>query len=173
MQIIKPHHNLSKRVKKYEEIREVAERMKKFVNSEFTTGYFKEAYGLCHCEVSQDPYAFFVVNKKLIEKKVFKHVILINPEIIGVPEKVKVKARGKQKAGEFKNEMLISEACMMFPFRKPKKITRAYEIKVKYQIPVLEGRLMPAVKMSLSGLAAQLFQHCIDHMEGHNLYFGN
>ena len=168
LKIIKPHYIKSKKVKSYNEIKSIVNEMKVFVDSEFTEGLFKTAYSLAHCEVSTDPYAFFIINSDFIKKKVFKHQIMINPEIVNVPEKIKFKADKDEKEND--NNMEILEACMQFPFRKPKRLNRPYRIKVKYQVPFMFGTLLTIWK-EFEGLQSQIFQHNLEHIQSKNIFF--
>lgn len=170
LKIVKPHYIVSREVRSYKEIRSKVKALKKFVNSEFTEGLFKTAYSLAHCEVeSVEPYAFFVINSDFIKKKVFKHQVIINPEIVNVPDKIKFEADEDKK--EHDNTMSIQEACMMFPHRKPKRLDRPYRIEVKYQVPFFFGLFMKTVCEEFEGLQSQIFQHNLEHCLGKNIFF--
>lgn len=169
MRIIKPHEVKSKRVKNYGEIENEVKKMKKLVDSEFTEGLFKEAYSLAHCEVSKTPYAFFVINSDFMKKKVFKHQVIINPRITNIPNKIKFEADKDKK--EHDNNMSIQEACMQFPFRKPKKLDRPYRIEVEYQVPFFFGLFLRTIREEFEGLQSQIFQHNLEHIRGKNIFF--
>lgn len=169
LKIIKPHYIISKKVKNYKEIKSKVEALKEFVDSEFTEGLFKEAYSFAHCEVSETPYAFFVINSDFIKKKFFKHQVIINPRITNIPNKIKFKADKEEK--EHDNNMSIKEACMMFPYRKPKRLDRPYRINVKYQVPFFFGLFLRTVREEFEGLQSQIFQHNLEHIRGKNIFF--
>ena len=169
LKLIKPHYIKSRKVKSYNQIKSIVNEMKVFVDSEFKEGLFVKAYSLAHCEVSADPYAFFIINSDFIKKKVFKHQVMINPEIVNVPDTMKFEADKDDK--EHPNNMEIVEACMQFPFRKPKKLSRPYRIEVKYQVPFFFGLFLRTVRCEFEGLQSQIFQHNHQHCLGKNIFF--
>jgi peptide deformylase len=154
IELIKLHYKKSKPVKSYKEIEADAEEMKKLIDGGFSGGNYSVAFALSHCEVNNDPFDFFVVSQKLVDDKVFKDRVIINPKITGKDEK-----------------MLISmtEACMSVPFRRPKKVKRYFKVNVEYQIA--NGDKLKTKKEEAEGLKSQIFQHQIDHNESKNIYF--
>ena len=155
MELVKLHYKKSKPVKDYKEIEADAEEMKKLIDNGFSNGNYSVAFALSHCEVNDtDPFDFFVVSQNLVDDRVFTDRIIITPKIV---EKDK------------KTLTPMLEACMLVPFRRPKKVKRYFKIKVKYQI-VEKGKLKTKTE-EVEGLKSQIFQHQCDHNEGKNIYF--
>lgn len=172
LKILSPHHIVSSDVTKLKHAKCHINELLKAVDQEYT-GMYKQAYSLAHCEISETPLAFFVVNQILIKNKTFKHQVFINPKIVKIEKKTVIKHGPEERDQVLDNSMEVKEACMMFPHRKPKKLTRPYEIKVEYQTPVFFGLIMKRVKVTFDGLQAQIFQHNLEHIEGKNIFFEN
>ena len=168
MQLIKPHHEASKKVKRLRDIKKDLGKLLLLTDEDFP-GNYKTAYSLAHCETREQSFAFFVVNQILVENKTFKHQVFINPEITGISKKIVIKNENKDQILD--NKMEIEEACMMFPDRRPKKLSRPYKIEVKYKTPVFGGLFMKTVRTKFEGLQSQIFQHNLDHINGKNIYF--
>ena len=173
MKIIKIHYKVSKPVKSWKEIKKDAEEMKEFLFSGKFEGFYNKAYAVAHCQVSETPYAFFVVagecvtdNPKMGWYKMFESQVIINPRIIDAPLN-KILGDGKI---QVPNTIEYNEPCLSFPFRRPKRVTRFDEITVEYQV---KGRLwgFRTVKTKLTGIASEIFQHEYDHTIGKNIYF--
>lgn len=170
IKLIKPHYNSSIPVSKYSEIKKDAEELLKLVDQEFE-GSYAEAYALSHCQVREHPFAFFVLNSKIVKEwKAFPHRVIINPKIISVPAKAEV-LDDQGKVAKIRNEMFIEEACMWFPHRRPKKLRRYYQIRVQYQIPFFFGLFLRTITEDCDRLKAHILQHNIDHINGKNIYF--
>ncbi|MCK9578715.1 peptide deformylase [bacterium] len=156
MIIIPIHYLKSLPVENWEQIKIQAEELKKFMDDNNGTFDGREGCALHHSQVSDKPFNFFVVNRKLIPELVFKYRIIINPKLIK-GEGMKIK---------------MPEGCMSFPFRKEKYVERYYKVRVEYQVPVMFGKLK-TITENLTGLQSQVFQHECDHGEGKNIYFEN
>lgn len=154
MEIIPLIYKKSKPVKSLEEIKADAEEMKKLIDNGFSHGNYSIAFALSHSEVNADPFDFFVVAQKLIDDKVFKDRIIINPKITEKDEKTHIS---------------MPEACMSVPFRRPKKVKRYFKVKVEYQIE--DNGKLKNKEEEIEGLKAQIFQHQICHNLGENIYF--
>ena len=158
MKLIKLNHKPSKIVSSWKQIKDQAISLSDFL--EKTNGYFKgeweDAWALAHCQVQrEDHFGFFVIKKEAVgRKKLFKHRIIINPAIVKVDNKSKVRAE---------------EGCMSFPHRKARNVERYTDIEVLYQVPRWYGGLR-FVKAKAEGIIAQIFQHEIDHMAGKNIF---
>ena len=76
----------AKKVENYAQIKDDAKLLLDFVDKEHS-GQYSQAYAVSHCQVSKEPYAFFVLNSQFVKKDVpdklkFPHRIIINPEIV-------------------------------------------------------------------------------------------
>lgn len=167
MKILPIHYKISKPVKSYKEIRSEAKELMDFVWRGEFKGLWNKAYAIAHCQVSETPYAFFVVAMEHINSKMFDDQVIINPQILEAPTMIKIK-HGNEMV-DIPNAIDYDEPCMSFPFRQPKRITRYNEIKVRYQVHRFIG--FKTVTRKLSGLASEIFQHEYDHIQGKNIYF--
>ena len=87
----------------------------------------------------------------MIQEKIFKNDVIINPEII---ERSDLQSR--------------KEGCMSYPFRGMKKLKRYNVIKVSYQIKGLCD--LKTIEEIVEGLKAEIFQHEIDHSNSIFIY---
>jgi len=186
MEIIKIHYKISKPVAAWKEIKDEAERLRRFIVKGQFKGYYNKAFAIAHCQVSETPFAFFVVSPDVMVEKMFADDVIINPEIVEAPlhknivadpEALKKMAdqmhvdpaQLKAKAITIPNAIEYQEPCMSMPYRTPKRITRYDVIKVKYQIKGLLG--FKTIEAELKGIASEIFQHEFDHTQGKNIYF--
>lgn len=186
MEIIKIHYKISKPVEAWKEIKDEVELMRRFIVKGNFKGYYNKAFAIAHCQVSETPYAFFVVSPDVMVEKMFEADVIINPEIVDAPAHKNIAAdpealkkiadqmhtkpeNFKAKAITVPNTIEYQEPCMSMPFRTPKRITRFDVIKVRYQIKGLLG--LKTVEAELKGIASEIFQHEYDHTQGKNLYF--
>ena len=154
MQLVKLDRAISKPVKRWSEISVIVKEMQQFIATNKWQGNWNDPYCLAHCQVSNDHYAFFVVNPKYVGKKsVFQHPVVINPKIVEMIEPAK----------------RMKEACMSYPFRTAKNVQRSPHIKVEYQVKGLFG--LKTIQQEVGGIVAQIFQHETDHMHGHDIFF--
>jgi len=175
MEILKIHYKVSKPVSKYKEIKDEVNGILELVDRYNHKGLYNKAYAIAHCQVSETPYAFFVVAKECVVNmpeqqlvKMFKGRVIINPKIIEAPL---YRDMGDVKlSNPIPNSIEYNEMCMSFPYRKPKRILRYDKIVVEYQVP---GRLwgFRKVRATLTGVASEIFQHEYDHTIGKNIYF--
>lgn len=158
------------------------------------------AYAVSHCQVQEtkqaeyvpdEPFAFFVIHKDFINKKQnpvnysWPSQIIYNPEILESPETVEkmipkreIKKDGDgnittkivKVLGKVANTYEVPEGCMSFNHKKPKKMTRYFKIRVKYQTRGFFGRIKTHDEW-IEGLKAHIFQHEMEHMRGENIYF--
>lgn len=150
MNFVKPlKSKKSERVKSWSKIKEEALELKNFIDAKKFEGAWGDAWAISHCQVSENPKSFFVVNKKKIKE--FGHWCIINARIVKSSESVTFK-----------------EGCMSFLWRKEKAVNRFANITVRYSTPFL-GFLMPR-RRTFKNLNAFIFQHEIDHAEGINIY---
>lgn len=196
---------VSKPVKKYKDVAHIVERMIPWLdtnNGRFETGDYKVAYAVSHCQVADEPHAFFVVHKEFLGNKkskagrntyknyFFPSRVIFNAEILekpakmtaNVPKRELIKTPdGKQqlattvKEGLVDNLISVPEACMSFPNRTKKNMQRYFRIKVRYQVPrsFLGVKYLKTITEYAEGLKAHIFQHEIDHAQGVNMYYGN
>jgi len=189
MKIVPIHYKVSHPVKNYFEIEDEAVDMEQMIDAKNFKGLHRSCYALGHCQVNNNPYSFFVLDKQLVEGMgedknvaVFEDRTIINPKILEAPvyyaDKKLLRAfRGSDESngkelipGKKPNSAQYMEGCMSFPFRKGKKINRFNKIKVTYQI---KGRFrLKKCTRWLEGLPSQVFQHEFDHCQGQNIFFG-
>lgn len=182
MQIIKIHYKVSKPVSNYKEIKAEVNLMRRFIVRGDFKGFYNKAFVIAHKQVSETPMSFFVVSPDVMEEKMFKSDVIINPEILFSPTYKEVTGdsqlySGKSADGKDAKQHIVKmpngieyqEPCLSFPFRKPKRLMRYNEITVRYQIKTLFG--LKTVDQDLDGLASQIFQHAFDHTQGKNIYF--
>jgi peptide deformylase len=175
MEIIKNHYKRSDDVLAYADIREDVEELKKFI---IEADKKRECYCIHHAQVSEDPWNFFVIHPRWVlgDDRLFEHQVIINPKIIDHVdierasfEKLKIAdtpANRKWWANFDLAGKWVSEGCMSFPFRQPKKVYRYYQINVEYY-----DNKFQLHKTRLVGTAAQIFQHEVLHGQGKNIYF--
>jgi peptide deformylase len=180
MQFIKLGYEPAQKVLSFKQIKADAEELLLFVDKKHE-GQYEQAYAVSHCQVSERPFAFFVVNSGFVtndnvkqKHMLFPHRIIINPEILEKPDTHEVTLPfpdkdGKQQIVKTPNIYRPDEACMSFQHRAPKKVMRFYKIKVRYQIPWLLG--MRTITEWCDGLKAHVFQHETDHANGKNIFY--
>ncbi len=150
MKIIPIHNKISKAVGSYSEIKSEAEKMLDLVSRKDHIGKWKEAVAISHCQVSEDPLAFFVVSE--VAAGFFGSKVIINARIL-------------EKSDPFQ----YKEACMSFPFRDAIKIRRYNWIKVVYFIPNENDELV-YIEKEFMAFPAFIMQHEIAHSHGKNIY---
>ncbi len=159
MKLVPIHYKISQPVKVWDQIKTQAERLVEYIK----TGEFTETpMAFSHCQVSEQPWAFFVANADLVKNGKLPHQIIVNAVI-------------RKREG---NEIPMLEGCMSFPFRKAKNVQRYPYVEVFYMIPdkpVPECFNVPcSFKVQAGeydGVIAELFQHETDHSNGKNIYF--
>lgn len=175
MEIVPIHYKVSEPVRKYFEIEDDAANMMQMLDVRGFRGHHAAGYALAHCQVSENPRNFFVLDRALIEDGSFEDRVIINPRILKAPlyeEKRKPtdleKVLGMNRRPNYKE---YEEGCLSFPFRKGKRLNRFNRIKVTYQV---KGGWFGFKRRTrwLDGLASQVFQHEYDHCQGKNIYFG-
>ena len=157
MKILIPAHNIvATKVKSWRDIKDEALELRKFTNDPTDVeGSYKTAYAISHAQVCDQPKDFFTINEKHKEIiKQFGSWCIINPRIIKKEE-----------------EVYWKEACMSFPYNKPKNVDRWNRITVRYWVPFL-GFTRP-VKRRFVGLPAFIIQHEMEHARGTNIYGRN
>lgn len=156
MKILQPAHKISAhQCESWKKTKEEALKLREYIRSGEFKGEYKSAYAISHAQVSTDPLHLFVINEDLENgflRKAFGSWCVMNLKIV-----------------RFEELVSFSEACMSFPFRKPKQNNRMKKIRVEYYIPFLWS--WRKVKKSFEGLPAFICQHENDHAAGKNIYF--
>lgn len=155
MEIIRPLDNkISEKVKNWRQIKKEAWELKELMDTKRFNGYWEDAYAISHVQVSRDPKAFFVVNKKVV--KTFGSWCVVNAKIL------------KQS-----DPCTFPEGCMSFMYRKTTRVERSGKVTVLYWTPFLNLFLIPRIK-TFNGLKGQIeafiVQHEADHARGINIY---
>ncbi len=147
-------------MKSVKEIKSEMEDLRELVRHGKFEGHYARAYAISHAQVSTTPKHFFVINedieteidgKKYTLKQLFGHWCIINAEILNRSMPIE-----------------WEDACMSFPWRKPKRIERYAMVKAAYWIPFL-GTWRKKEKM-FKGLPALILQHELEHALGKNIY---
>lgn len=156
IKIIPPHKKASRLVRDYSQIEIMAKELKSFSDGGPFLGNYKNCYALHHSQVSNEPYNFFTLSESG-KKALGDKWLIINPEIVS---KIGVK-------------VTKIEGCMSYPFRGSVGVLRFPSVRVRYQTLVkgfLGKEKLLDVEETLSGLAAQIFQHETDHGKGVSVY---
>ena len=145
MHIIPPHNNVSRPITPddYRDVIRDAADMLELCNTRH--GLYPSGYAVAHAQVSENPLRFFVANNGNI---------VINPIIIR----------------KTKTPVKRIEGCLSYPDNKPIEVMRSNKCEVEYEVlnPIM--RTTTKRTENMSGLQAQIFQHEIDHMDGHCIY---
>lgn len=152
--ILRPAHNkVATKVSSWLSIKDEALELRDFTNDPVDVeGHWKTAYAISHAQVSPEPFDFFCINEKHQDIiKLFGSWCIINLRIVKTEEKVYWK-----------------EACMSFPYNKPKNVDRWEKITVKYRVPFLW--FTRPVTRKFVGLPAFIAQHEAEHSAGKNIY---
>ena len=194
---------VSKPVKSYKEVKHIVEPMIHWLHQ--NNGHFPPphavAYAVSHCQVADEPYAFFVVHKELLGGKkmkqgkntaknyYFQSPVIFNAKILETPEKIEAKIPSRElvknekgevtgnkivvKDGMVTNLIEVPEACMSFAHRKQKNTKRYYRIKVQYYeyANILGIEYLKKRVEWVEGLKAHILQHEIEHAQGENMYY--
>jgi peptide deformylase len=169
MQIIPIHYKVSERVRRYSQIEQDAEEMKKMLDRRGFHGHHNAGYALAHAQVSENPFSFFVVDQALIEDGSYKERVIINPKILKAPYHIDAKMLDGS-LGKKPNAKEYAEGCLSFPYRRQKRLNRFDRIKVAYRVKSRFWGLKRRTRW-LDGLASQVFQHEFDHCNGQNIFF--
>jgi len=191
----------SAKVRSWRQLKPIAEPMVAWLNeNNGHFAHFPTAYAISHCQVEADPLHFFVASTELMRANeinrskrdnnknyYFPSQIIVNAQIIEVPEKLKVnkpvrkmvKVNGSIQPkieivpSEEKNLIGVKEGCMSFPHRQERTTSRYYRIKVRYQYPktILGITFLRTKTEWVEGLKAHIFQHEIDHAQAKNIHF--
>ena len=126
-----------------------------------------DCFAIAQPQVSSRPLRYFVINGRK-ERDEFKNVaaafeglIIVNPHLVHKDKTTKV---------------MWKDGCMSWPYRPLKKVKRYEKIQVNYDI-ILDADSTfkaPSVKQirgkQLSGLAAMVFLHELEHLNGKSIY---
>ena len=154
-QIIHPAHNKPATVcLSWKYIEHEARSLRAFIKASKFEGRYLKAYAISHAQVSHAPLHFFVVSEyyqRGVMVKWFGSWCIINVKIL-----------------KSDDEIYWDEACMSFPYRKPRRTTRWNKITVEYYVPFLWT--WRKIRRKLKGLPAFTVQHELDHALGKNIY---
>lgn len=131
-----------------------------FPNSDYT-----DCFAIAQPQVSPNPLQYFVLNDGDNFDRVTKQfggLVVINPVLIG-----KLRA----------SRVWFKDACMSYPYSKPVKLKRYHEVRVSYDtIKHVEGGFLTSPKLEqvrekqLTGEAALVFLHELEHLRGQSIY---
>lgn len=156
MKIIQPAHNkVASPVTSWAEIKEEAKALREFVNHGKFEGNYDKAFAISHVQVSDTPKSFFVVHKDF--EKLFGTWCVINQSL--APKK------GQNACRE---PVEWEEACMSFPYRKPKRTERFMIMRVTYKAPFFWS--WRTITRELKELPAFIIQHEAGLAAGTNIY---
>ena len=166
MEVVPIHYKVSEQVKRYYQIEDDAAQMMQMLDNRGFKGLFDTGYAISHAQVSQNPFSFFVLDYRLVEKSMFEDRVIINPKILKAP----LYHEFREPVGRKVNFLECEEGCLSFPYRKPKRLNRYNRILVTYQV---KGGFFgfKRIKRWLTGEASQIFQHEYDHCQGNNIFF--
>lgn len=154
MEIIPFHKRQSSSVASFDQIEGMAKELEELSNKKDFKGIYLSCFALHHSQVSEQPFNFFTLSKT--GGKNFQSWCIVNPKIISKDKETKFSAR---------------EGCMSFPNRPLSKVFRFNSIKVSFQYPKgFYNRKLMSVEKTLTGIAAQIFQHEYDHSIGKSIY---
>ena len=145
MTIIPPHNNVSRPITPddYRDVIRAAADMLELCNTRH--GLYPSGYAVAHAQVSERPFRFFVKNNG---------EIVMNPIIIR----------------KTKTPVKMIEGCLSYPNNEPIEVMRLNKCEVEYEVLNPITRIAMKRVENMSGLQAQIFQHEIDHMDGHCIY---
>lgn len=178
MKLIAPHHKKSNKVtfwnlkEAVKQATEVCTFLDEGNNQKFK-GAWKRAYALSHCQVTEEPFNFFVVSEDLLRKGqrqtrtqnkrnwFFRSKVIFNPEII--------KAEAKD------NTFPMVDGCMSYPQCTAIKVERYLKVTVKYKIlrSLFGFQWLSTVTEEVTGLKSHIFQHEVDHSYGIDIMRGD
>ena len=140
--LVKPHRKKSRDVtqKDVKQLLKDAKLMLKICR--LPVGVLEGGHALAHPQINdKDPLRFFVLRDG---------AIMINPVILK----------------HTKHEMIKSEGCLSYANTKENAdVKRFYKVVVEFQTLTTKKKLSEKRTVNLKGLAAQIVQHEIDHME--------
>lgn len=208
MELIRPHHKPSERVtrKNLAKATKEASALVSFLEEGNKAGFkgnWKNAVGISHCQVSEEPFAMFAVSSALVGKPkketrnqnrknwYFPAQVIFNAEIIEALDEIerlvpKRETVRKPNSHEYETKItraykMVSniieadDACMSYPNRTKKKTKRYHTIVVRYQVlkSFLGFKWLKTITEEVESFKAHVFQHEIDHSYGIDMYFGD
>ena len=153
MKVIPIHYTASVPVTNWLAIESDAKEMAELLDRE----YENTSVALHHCQVSEKPFNFFVVNPKYIKEAVMElgSRYIVNPHIVATEENSLVP---------------LKEGCLSFPLLKPRNVMRYLLCIVEFGIPdPSQPNGLAHKKVEVNRLIAQMFQHECQHAEGKNI----
>lgn len=143
---VKPHDKVSRDVIEAD-IERVIEDAHVLFNLCYTqAGIYPGGFAVAHSQIDdKDPLRFFVT----ADKRIFINPVITCHTKVTVPHE---------------------EGCLTYFNERPKTVERWNKCEVEYQTLNFDAKITDPVKESLSGKAARIFQHEIDHMDGKYIY---
>lgn len=111
-------------------------------------GKYKQAFAIAHQQVRNPHYRFFVVNRSAADA-FGGHTLILNPQIANVEGKTELKR----------------EFCLTHPYKHAKTVQRHEAVDAMWI-----DKDLKIVRMRLEGIAAQVFQHEVDHCDGRTVW---
>lgn len=149
LKIIQPHRQPSMPVRNLQDIREDIDEMHKLME---TLPFGQQGYALHHSQVSDKPYNFFVINKKM--QPLFNgYSMICNPKIL-----------------ERSDPRGFNEKCLSYPFRNGKNTKRYYRMRVQCEVEHDLGGMLRLTVLDVESIVSYIFQHEIEHAAGKFIY---
>lgn len=171
MKIIqKPKKHQAKKVEDLHDqcfLAEIREILKMIVAEKcyFPASKHTDCFAVAQPQVNEEnPLRYFVINPKWEElAKSFKGIIIVNPKLL---------------QGDWRTMKTQPEACLSFPYRPMVKVQRFLSIEAQYDIIYVikddDGNFHSKAKekkvVILEGVAAVVFQHSLDCLNGKYIY---
>lgn len=139
---MKPHRKKSREVVQADVERVLKDAKTMLTICRLPVGVKEGGHSLAHCQIDDtDPLRFFVLREG---------AIMINPIIIR----------------HTKHKDLKPEGCLTYAWeKKDAYVGRHHKVTIEYQSLTPEKKLTEKREINLKGLAAQITQHEIDHMD--------
>lgn len=135
-------------VEDIEAIKEDVDKMVAALAAGGFAGKYKQAYAIAHQQIKNPHFRFFVVNPAV--RQLFSdHVLIISPEIVSFEGK----------------PVLKHEHCLTHPLKNAKAVERHETVFATWI-----DRELKIVNVRLTGIAAQVFQHELDHCNGRTVW---
>lgn len=144
--LIPPHKKKSRPVKEMGQIVKEVDALHKILQ-----GTQPHGYALHHSQTSKEPFDFFVLHP-IVRHQFEHHHMIANAKIV-----------------EMSDPRKSIEKCLSFPYRDQKEVKRFYRVTIECHIENDRG-MLERVVLDLTGLAAYIAQHEIDHGKGISIY---
>ena len=152
--ILPAHHKPALPCPSWKFIADEARELRAFMQRGEFIGYYQSAFAISHAQVSHAPLHFFVVNEQYDKGSLVRQFgswCIMNLKIT-----------------QFGDPISWQEACMSFPYRKPRRVDRMSHITTEYYIPFLGT--WRKMEKEFKNLPAFISQHENEHAAGKNIY---